>query len=99
MWTNNEYDFPHAMFLLYAKTGERRFRDAACVAAQHWIDVDFCHYSDDPLKMGGQPIHTAGHVTGGVTPSHEWTEGLLDYYHMTGKREDREKAISIAGII
>jgi hypothetical protein len=96
VWTNNEYDFPHAMFLLYAKTGERRFRDVACVAAQHWIDVDFCHYSDDPLKMGGQPIHTAGHVTGGVTPSHEWTEGLLDYYHMTGKLEAREKAISIA---
>ena len=96
VWTNNEYDFPHAMFLLYAKTGERRFRDVACVAAQHWIDVDFCHYSEDPLKMGGQPIHTAGHVTGGVTPSHEWTEGLLDYYHMTGKREAREKAISIA---
>jgi len=96
VWTNNEYDFPHAMFLFFAKTGERRFRDVACVATQHWIDVDFCHHSDDPLKMGGQPIHTAGHVTGGVTPSHEWTEGLLDYYHMTGKREALQKAISIA---
>ena len=96
VWTNNEYDFPHAMFLLFAKTGERRFRDTGLVAAQHWVDVDFCHKSDDPLKMGGQPIHTAGHVTGGVTPSHEWTEGLLDYYHFTGRREAREKAISIA---
>ncbi|MBS12887.1 MAG: hypothetical protein CME19_14935 [Gemmatimonadetes bacterium] len=96
VWTNNEYDFPHGMYLLFAKTGERRFRDIASVAAQHWIDVDFCHYSDDPLKMGGQPIHTAGHVTGGVTPSHEWTEGLLDYYHFTGKREALKKAISIA---
>ncbi|MGA1194891.1 MAG: beta-L-arabinofuranosidase domain-containing protein [Candidatus Latescibacterota bacterium] len=96
VWTNNEYDFPHAMFLLFAKTGERRFRDVGLVAAQHWIDVDFCHHSDDPMKMGGQPIHTAGHVTGGVTPSHEWTEGLLDYYHLTGKREAYEKAIAIA---
>jgi len=96
VWTNNEYDFPHAMFLLFAKTGERRFRDTALVAAQHWMDVDFCHHSDDPLKMGGQPIHTAGHVTGGVTPSHEWTEGLLDFYHLTGKREAFEKAVSIA---
>ncbi len=96
VWTNNEYDFPHAMFLLYAKTGERRFRDTGLVAAQHWVDVDFCHKSDDPLEMGGQRIHTAGHVTGGVTPSHEWTEGLLDYYHMTGKREALEKAVSIA---
>jgi hypothetical protein len=96
VWTNNEYDFPHAMFLLFAKTGERRFRDAGFVAAQHWVDVDFCHHSDDPMKMGGQPIHTAGHVTGGVTPSHEWTEGLLDFYHLTGKREAYEKAVSIA---
>jgi hypothetical protein len=96
VWTNNEYDFPHAMFLLFAKTGERRFRDTGLVAAQHWVDVDFCHHSDDPMKMGGQPIHTAGHVTGGVTPSHEWTEGLLDFYHMTGKREAYEKAVSIA---
>lgn len=96
VWTNNEYDFPHAMYLLFAKTGERRFRDIATVAAQHWVDVDFCHHSDDPLKMGGQPIHTAGHVTGGVTPSHEWTEGLLDFYHFTGKREGLEKAVSIA---
>ena len=96
VWTNNEYDFPHAMFLLFARTGERRFLDAGLVSSQHWIDVDFCHFSEDPLKMGGQPIHTAGHVTGGVTPSHEWTEGLFDLYHLTGKREAREKAVSIA---
>jgi hypothetical protein len=96
VWTNNEYDFPHAMYLLFAKTGERRFRDIATVAAQHWVDVDFCHHSDDPLKMGGQPIHTANHVTGGVTPSHEWTEGLLDFYHFTGRREGLDKAVSIA---
>ena len=96
VWTNNEYDFPHCMFLFYAKTGERRFFDIALVSARHWMDVDFCHHSDDPLRMGGQLVHTTGHVTGGVTPSHEWTEGLLDYYHMTGKREGYEKAISIA---
>jgi len=96
VWTNNEYDFPHAMFLLFARTGERRFRDAGLVAAQHWMDVDFCHHSDNPLKMGGQLIHTARHVTGSVTPSHEWTEGLLDTYHLTGKAEALEKAVSIA---
>ena len=96
VWTNNEYDFPHCMFLYFAKTGERRFRDVGLVSAQHWMDVDFCHHSDDPMKMGGQVIHTAGHVTGGVTPSHEWTEGLLDYYHLTGKYEAYEKAIAIA---
>lgn len=96
VWTNNEYDFPHGMFMNFARTGERRFRDAGLVAARHWMDVDFCHHSDDPLKRGGQPTHTAGHVTGSVTPSHEWTEGLLDYYHFTGQREALDKAVSIA---
>jgi len=99
VWTNNEYDFSHCMFLFFAKTGERRFLDAALISARHWMDVDFCHHSDDPLRMGGQPVHTTGHVTGGVTPSHEWTEGLLDYYHLTGKREAYEKAIAIANNI
>ena len=96
VWTNNEYDYPHAMFLYYARSGERRFRDCGLVAARHWMDVDFCHHSDDPLRQGGQPVHTAGHVTGGVTPSHEWTEGLLDYYHLTGQVEARDKAVAIA---
>ena len=36
------------------------------------------------------------HVTGGVTPSHEWTEGLLDYYSYTGRREGLEGARSVA---
>lgn len=96
VWTNNEYDSPHAFLLLYAKTGERRFRDAALVAARHWMDIDICHFSDDPLRMGGQIVHSARHVTAGVTPSHEWTEGLLDVYHITGCREARDKAIAIA---
>ena len=95
VWANNEYDPPHALFIQYARTGERRFRSIAEAAAQHWIDVDLCHYSEDPLRDGGQVIHSARHVTGGVTISHEWVEGLLDYYHFTGKKEALEAALSI----
>lgn len=95
VWTNNEYDFPHAMFLQWARTGERRPLAIGETAAQHWVDVDFCHDSDDPLRRGAQIVHSAHHVTGSVTPSHEWVEGLLDYYHLTGRIEAREKAIAI----
>jgi len=95
VWSNNEYDPPHVLFMQYARTGERRFRSIAEAAAQHWIDVDFCHFSEDPLREGGQVIHSARHVTGGVTISHEWVEGLLDFYHFTGKREALEKALAI----
>jgi len=31
----------------------------------------------------------------GSTPAHEWTEGLLDYYFLTGRREGLEGAISV----
>ncbi len=95
VWVNNEYDRPHTCTLYYGLTGQRRVLDSAIVAARHWLDVDLCHYSPDPLLHGGLKIHTRYHVTGGVTPSHEWTEGLLDYYFMTGRREALEGALSV----
>lgn len=96
VWSNNEYDFPHACALLYARTGIRRFLDYLIVTATHWMDVDVCHYSDNPLYIGGQWEHTAGHCKNGVMVcSHEWCEGLLDYYHFTGDERGLETAIGI----
>jgi len=83
------------MFLQWARTGERLPFAVGLAAARHWLDVDFCHDADDPLRQDGQIVHSAHHVTGGVTPSHEWVEGLLDYYHLTGRIEAREKAVAI----
>ncbi len=96
VWTNNEYDFPHACALLYARTGERRFLDYMVTAASHWMDVDVCHYSSDPLLFGGQWEHTRGHCKDGVVVcSHEWVEGLLDAYHFTGDERALETALGI----
>lgn len=96
VWTNNEYDFPHACALQYARTSTRRFLDYVIVAAEHWMDVDVCHYSNDPLIMGGQYEHTNGHILGGhIACSHEWVEGLLDYYHFTGNIDAYNTAIGI----
>ncbi|MBN1312602.1 MAG: hypothetical protein JXB30_14395 [Anaerolineae bacterium] len=96
VWVNNEYDRPHCGVLFYGLTGQRRVLDSALVNARHWLDVDFCHYSPDPLLHGGLKAHTRYHVIGGVTPSHEWTEGFLDYYFLTGRREGLEAACSVA---
>lgn len=96
VWTNNEYDYPHACALLYARTGERRFLDYMVTAASHWMDVDVCHYSSDPLLFGGQWEHTRGHCKDGVIVcSHEWVEGLLDAYHFTGDERAFETALGI----
>lgn len=96
VWVNNEYDRPHCCALYYGLTGQRRVLDSSLVAARHWLDVDLCHYSPDPMQQGGLKIHTRYHVTSGVTPSHEWTEGFLDYYFLTGRREGLEAARSVA---
>jgi hypothetical protein len=95
VWTNNEYDFPHAAMLMYAKSSERRMLDYMLVAAEHWADVDVCHYSEDPLRYQSQITHSARHVTGDVEISHEWVEGLFDYYHLTGEQFAYDTAIGI----
>jgi hypothetical protein len=96
VWTNNEYDFPHSCALLYARTGERRFLDYMITACSHWMDVDVCHYSKDPLRIGGQWEHTRGHCKDGVMVcSHEWVEGLLDCYHFTGDERALTTALGI----
>jgi hypothetical protein len=95
VWTNNEYDYPHANMLMFVRTGERRFLDKLFAAARHWMDVDICHCSDDPLRLGAQIMHSARHVTGTVAPSHEWVEGLLDYYHLTAERRAFDCALGI----
>lgn len=87
IWVNNEYDRPHACTLFYGLSGQRRALDSAIVSARHWLDVDVCHYSPDPLIHQGLKIHTAEHVTGKVVPSHEWVDGFLDYYFLTGRTE------------
>ena len=96
VWSNNEYDYPHSCALEYARTGIRRFQDYLITSATHWMDVDVCHYSEDPLRVGGQWEHTAGHCNSGLMVcSHEWVEGLFDYYHFTGDERGYETAIGI----
>ena len=95
VWVNNEYDRPHACALYYALSGQRRVLDSSLVSARHWLDVDFCHHHPDPLIDGGLRIHTRYHATGKCTPSHEWTEGFLDYYFLTGRRESLDAALSV----
>lgn len=96
VWTNNEYDFPHACACQYVRTGLRRFLDYMLVSGRHLIDVDVCHFNDDPLLLGGQWKHSRGHVIDSkIVLSHQWVEGLLDYYHFTGDEEAYQTAVGI----
>ncbi len=99
VWCNNEYDFPHTAMLMYARTGERRMMDYLLVAARHWFDIDICRATDDEYRMFAQIIHSARHVSGKVEISHEWVEGLFDYYHLTGDKFAYDSAIEIGNNI
>lgn len=100
VWTNNEYDYPHQATLLYTRTGIRRYLDYLLISAEHWIDVDICHYSKDPLIIDGQWMHTNNHcLDSKIVCSHQWVEGLLDYYHFTGDKYAYDCAINIGNNI
>ena len=95
VWSNNEYDFPHACMLQFIRTGVRRFFDYCIVTGIHQMNVDVCHYSKNELLLGGQWEHTDGHCFGDIVCSHEWVEGLLDCYHLSGDARFLETAIGI----
>lgn len=95
VWTNNEYDFPHACMLEFVRTGVRRFFDYCVVSGTHQMNVDVCHYSKDELLEGGQWEHTDRHCFGDMVCSHEWVEGLIDCYHLTGDKRFLDTAIGI----
>ncbi|MFW6155672.1 MAG: beta-L-arabinofuranosidase domain-containing protein [Armatimonadota bacterium] len=95
VYCNLEYDLPRAALIMFARTGERRMLDYLLVSAEHWMEVDVCHESDDPMRHEGMIVHSACHATGGVTISHEWVEGLLDYYHQTGDEFALETALGV----
>lgn len=95
VWVNGEYDAGHAFYLYYISNGLRMAYGAMKCATEHIMDVDICHHSSDPARYGGQVIHSARHATQVCTPSHEWVEGLLDYYHETGDPDILEMAIKV----
>lgn len=95
IWINNEYDMPHNFMVMLARTGDRRYFDYMKAAAEHWYDVDFCHYSGQTNRTGLLYTHSVDHVSGQPVPSHQWVEGFLDYYHLTGNPCGLEAANSI----
>lgn len=96
VWTNGEYDTPRMLLMQYARTSSRSWFEAGEAAALHWMDIDFLRDSPNPRWAGGLCCHEGDHrVAAYAGPSHEWTEGLIDYYHLTGRDEALATAESI----
>jgi len=94
---NNEDDvevfFPLQHFL---RTGQTYAWDYGKEAARHYMEVDFCEWSTDPKQKGGLIPHTGQHFIGNVYPSHQWVEGILAYYYLSGDERARHVVVSAA---
>lgn len=93
-FTNNEDDVRVFVPLRdYLRTGRSHHFDYGLENALHYMEVDFCEWSTDPRQSGGLIPHTVDHFFGNVYPSHQWAEGILAYYYLTG--DERAKNVVI----
>jgi DUF1680 family protein len=58
--------------------------DKMLAFGEHQIDIDIVHFTHKPFRLGGAIEHSKEHAMGNVSICHQWTEGMLDYYHYTG---------------
>jgi hypothetical protein len=92
-WSNNSFDLAHALVLHYARTGAHRHVAAAEALVRHVLDLDFSHFSTDP-DLDGALVAPGSHHDGPplAGPDHQWLEGILDFYHLTGHTPARHAA-------
>jgi len=95
VWTNNEYDAIFALCTEIMRTGRAELWTLARWFVRHNIEVDFVHYHDDRQQHHGTPQHSCRHNRSGSIPSHFWTQGLLQYYCMTGDPDVLEVATAL----
>lgn len=102
---NNAYDTPWVCYLLFLRSGERRYWLRGRSSALHTADIDIVHHSTrTPVEVGGVRIHGPNHVQynaeaiegSSVSPNHEWVEGLLATYHLTGEERYLWLAVGMA---
>ncbi len=95
VWTNNEYDIIHTIASEVMRTGKARHFDMLRLAVRHNIEIDFISYSDDPKRHQASPFHSHFHNRKGTITSHFWTQGLMQYYCMTGDDDALETALAL----
>ena len=96
-FTNNEDDSRCLIPMLqYLRTGMPHYFDYAQENIEHYMEVDHVEWSTVARSRGGMIPHTADHFIGEVYPSHQWAEGILAYYYVTGDERARKCVIAVA---
>jgi len=95
--SNAEVDLHCHGFLRYVRTGDRRYHDYAEAMSTHFMDVDVRHYHTNPRLQGGAILHPRGlqHFEYGVHVCHNYVEGLLLHYFLSGY----QRALDVAKLM
>jgi hypothetical protein len=101
-WETEYYDFPHALFLHFFRTGDLVSLRTAVEAAAHLADVDISHYEagspacPGAARTGPGLNHWTRYSNGVFISSTSWAfyknEGLFDRYLLTGDLWSRDVA-------
>jgi hypothetical protein len=101
-WETEYYDFPHALFLHFFRTGDLVSFRTAVEAAAHLADVDISHYETaapgcpGAARTGPGLNHWTRYSNGEFISSTSWAfyknEGLFDRYLLTGDLWSRDVA-------
>lgn len=96
IWINNEYDVIFSLGTEALRSTNLLYYRQLRWFARHTIEVDFVCYSDHPVKHRAQPPHCELHTSAGAYPSHFWTQGLAQYYFLTGDEDALEVVRALA---
>ena len=102
-WETEYYDFPHALFLHFFRTGDMKSMEVAMEAAAHLADMDISHYGAPPdqpfpgaARTGPGLNHWTRYSNGEFVSSQSWcfykNEGIFDRYLLTGDLWSRDVA-------
>ncbi len=102
-WDTEYYDFPHALFLHFFRTGDTKSLETAIEATVHLADVDISHYAAEPdspwpgaARTGPGLNHWTRYSDGRFISSVSWcfykNESLFDDWLLTGDLWSRDVA-------
>ena len=82
-WTVNEVSNTYGPWLMYARSGDRKYFDWAEINTRCLIDVGTSHAGS---SRGAQRRHAEKHWGGGTDSTHTYLHAPLAYYYFTGDR-------------
>lgn len=104
-WMNHGKGWSVVPWVLFMRSGERKYRYHGEVNGRHCMDVDICHVrhwdrAGDDAKMRGSPYHYSGiHWAHGPHPSTFFidSEYLPYHYYLTGDERARDVMLERVG--